>query len=395
LNTASPPHAWHILTGEYPPQSGGVADYTRLLALALVRAGDRVHLWIPPASEPPTRTEGATVHVLPDHFGWKSLPGLSRRLRRADPDATLLVQYVPHMYGMRAMNLPLAVWLRRFAPRPRWVMFHEVAFPMDAGRPWKHRLLGIVQHLMAGLVVRGADRSTIAIPRWQAVLRRCAPGCARSTVVPIPSTVALSADADAVVRVRQSLGCGPDSRVIGHFGTWGAAITASLEPVVVEVLGAMPAVSMLAVGRDSDVWYAGFVARYPDLAARIRATGNVSPERVGEYLRACDLLVQPYPDGVSCRRSSAMAGIALGRPVVTDSGPATEPVWRDERLVVAIDRNGESDTRAMVSAVVALLADPLERECLGERAERGYRDLFSIERTLEILRGPFPTSEPR
>jgi hypothetical protein len=38
---------WHILTGEYPPQPGGVSDYTRQLARALVDAGDSVEVWAP------------------------------------------------------------------------------------------------------------------------------------------------------------------------------------------------------------------------------------------------------------------------------------------------------------------------------------------------------------
>ena len=33
---------WMMLTGEYPPQVGGVADYTQQVARALVQAGDQV-----------------------------------------------------------------------------------------------------------------------------------------------------------------------------------------------------------------------------------------------------------------------------------------------------------------------------------------------------------------
>ena len=31
---------WHILTGEYPPECGGVGHYTRLVARGLAAAGD-------------------------------------------------------------------------------------------------------------------------------------------------------------------------------------------------------------------------------------------------------------------------------------------------------------------------------------------------------------------
>ena len=38
---------WHIITGEYPPQPGGVSDYTRLVAEGLAAAGDAVTVWAP------------------------------------------------------------------------------------------------------------------------------------------------------------------------------------------------------------------------------------------------------------------------------------------------------------------------------------------------------------
>ncbi|HYJ79930.1 MAG TPA: hypothetical protein VEW03_10035 [Longimicrobiaceae bacterium] len=37
--THAPP--FHLLTGEYPPQRGGVADYTRVLAEGLLAAAAR------------------------------------------------------------------------------------------------------------------------------------------------------------------------------------------------------------------------------------------------------------------------------------------------------------------------------------------------------------------
>src|SRR5262249_40199976 len=48
--------AWHLITGAYPPQPGGVSDYTHLVASGLAEAGDMVHVWCPPAAgEPPHR----------------------------------------------------------------------------------------------------------------------------------------------------------------------------------------------------------------------------------------------------------------------------------------------------------------------------------------------------
>ena len=73
---------WHVLTGEYPPVPGGVADYTQLVARGLAAAGDAVNVWTPQApwslSSPvlsPSDDDGVTVRRLPDHFGARSLAG--------------------------------------------------------------------------------------------------------------------------------------------------------------------------------------------------------------------------------------------------------------------------------------------------------------------------------
>ena len=49
-----------------------------------------------------------------------------------------------------------------------------------------------------------------------------------------------------------------------------------------------------------------------DLHSRAWASGRLSRADVAAALRACDLLLQPYPDGVTTRRTSVMAGLANG-----------------------------------------------------------------------------------
>jgi len=80
-------NCWAIVTGEYPPQLGGVSDYTRLVADALVAAGDEVHIWAPALDsagqlETVTHERGITVHRLPDHFGRHGIAALDKGLRQ-------------------------------------------------------------------------------------------------------------------------------------------------------------------------------------------------------------------------------------------------------------------------------------------------------------------------
>ncbi|MFP2934740.1 glycosyltransferase, partial [Pyxidicoccus sp. 3LG] len=108
---------------------------------------------------------------------------------------------------------------------------------------------------------------------------------------------------------------------------------------------------------------------------------------VAAHLAACDVLVQPYPDGVSARRTTAMAGLALGRPLVTNNGHLTEPMWRELGAVALVEG---TSPEPLVAATERLLADAGARTTLGERAARVYRERFSLERTVEALLRPGP-----
>ena len=73
----------HILTPEYPPATGGVADYTRLIARKLAQAGDAVHVWCPPNAERERSKPG--LNKLLDERSRIDTPHSSGR-HRADAD---------------------------------------------------------------------------------------------------------------------------------------------------------------------------------------------------------------------------------------------------------------------------------------------------------------------
>ena len=88
-----------------------MSDYTRLVAEGLAAVGDEVAVYAPPQDiGPESASLAVRVRRLPDRFGLRGLHWLGRELTRDRPDR-ILIQYVPHAFGCRAMNLPFAVWL--------------------------------------------------------------------------------------------------------------------------------------------------------------------------------------------------------------------------------------------------------------------------------------------
>src|SRR5262245_64361357 len=99
---------WNILTPEYPPQPGGVGDYTRHLARALVGAGDRVTVWAPACDAAELPADGVDIQRRSRPWSRAGLAGLDEALARSP--GILLVQYVLSGFGFRGMNAPLAGW---------------------------------------------------------------------------------------------------------------------------------------------------------------------------------------------------------------------------------------------------------------------------------------------
>ncbi|HSP78119.1 MAG TPA: glycosyltransferase family 4 protein [Myxococcaceae bacterium] len=371
---------WHLLTGEYPPQPGGVSDYTRQVAESLVHEGCTVHVWAPGD----TRQESGqpvTVHRLPEGFGLRGLRRMERELERLPGPHRLLVQYVPHAFGYKAMNVPFALWLARRRGDEVWPFFHEVCFPWGWERPWRHNVLGAVTRAMALLVTARADRLFVSTPWWKRLL----PAPPRRVPVewlPVPSNLPTTPEPRAVEATRASLGA--DAVLIGHLGTYGELIAGLLEEALPGLLRGDSRRHAVLAGRGSTRFAEELSRRHPELAGRVRALGGLPGEALATTLRACDVLLQPFPDGLSTRRSSAMAGLALGVPLVSNAGPATEALWHGSgALALAAEPTGE----AVRQVAENLLSSPETWPGLGQRAAAFYAENFSLAHTVDVLLG--------
>ncbi|NTX61221.1 glycosyltransferase [Myxococcus sp. CA051A] len=378
------PVSWHLLTGEYPPQPGGVSDYTRLVAQALVHAGQQVHVWAP--GESGAREElGVTVHRVPGLFTPMGLRHLTRELNHCPTPRRLLLQYVPHALGMKAMNVPFCAWFAARRQDERWVFFHEIVYPWKPTSPLRHQVLAGVTRVMAGMVGGAAERLFVSIPSWAEHL----PARVRHRAEwrPIPSTLPTEVPEQTREAVRLALGTGP---WLGHFGTYDPAISELLSTVLVPLLRADEHRKGLLLGRGSRRFVQELGLRHPELAPRITSRDDLAPAELSAHLSSVDLLIQPYLDGVSTRRTTSMAGLALGCPLVTQTGHLTEPFWRESRAVALAE---DTTAGALLECAEYFLAHAEERAALGARAARLYRERFTLERTVEALLHP-PGSTP-
>lgn len=382
---------WAIITGEYPPQPGGVSDYTRLVARELAGAGDNVHVWAPSCGLPDACDKGVTPHRLEHGFGVRGLRQLSREISGLPQPRRILVQYTPHGFGFKAMNLLCPMWLSRLRKEHVQLMFHEVAFPFVRCQPLRHQFLAWTTRAMALLAARGAQEVFVSVPAWGDVLRRL--GATRSSPVwlPVPSNLPDRISAQAVGAARDSLRATADATVIGHFGTYAPHQRETLTSVLPRLLSRNGHRIALLLGRGSEEFAGELTGRFAAPSGYIHATGELPAQELAAYLAGCDVLVQPYPDGVSSRRTTVMAGLALGLPIVTTEGFLSEPIWRETKAVELAPATSPDD---LAAAAETLLADPRRREELGARAKNVYATTFAVDHTIARLRRPHNAQQP-
>jgi glycosyltransferase involved in cell wall biosynthesis len=379
---------WHIITGEYPPQPGGVSDYTYVVARGLLAAGDLIDVWAPPCRGVPDAGAEIRVHRLPDHFGPRSIAAMQKTLRPS-PGDRVLVQFVPHAYGWKAMNLPLCVWLAARYRKYLSVTFHEVSYPIRRGQSLRHNFLGAVTRLMALTLARSARDVIISTPAWEPLLGRSIVHDGKVRWVPVPSNVPVVNDVAGVsaIRSRFAAARGP---LLGHFGTYGNLVADPLMQILPAILSQSGELPLLLLGRGSEAFRERLLRENPRAAGRIHAAGELSAGDLSRHISACDLFVQYYPDGITTRRTSLMALLAHGRPVVATCGPTTESVWRESDAVAMAPAD---DPPKLARLVVELVDDEVQRRRLESAAIALYDQRFALRHTIAALRRNLPAAQ--
>ncbi len=365
-----------LITGEYPPDQGGVGDFTHHLARGLIDLGHEVHVIttarpsISPSASPPV------VHRAIRRWGW----GCWRTVLRVAQENGLEVlnlQYQAAAYGMHpAIHFPPRRTLRPLLV----VTFHDLRVPYlfpKAGplRRW------VVYHL-----ARSAD-GVIATndEDFQRLLTEARPR--RLALIPIGSNIPCAPPCEydrAAERARW--GVGPDDLLLGYFGflnesKGGEELVRALALLVER---GIPAYLLMVGGQvgTSDPTNQAYAERVMGLIrelgleGRVHWTGYTTPETVSAGLLATDVCVLPYQDGISFRRGTLHACLTHGRAIVTTQPVVPLPQVRDgENMLLVPPR----DPQVLADAVLHLYRNP----DLRARLERGAAALaaeFTWER---------------
>jgi glycosyltransferase involved in cell wall biosynthesis len=281
------------------------------------------------------------------------------------------------------MNVWFCLWLASRALRGDRVelMVHEPYLEFGLG-PVRYTVMALVHRVMTMILLAASRRVWMSIPAWEERLR---PYALRRSLpmewLPVPGSI--SATGITNRRSRRQKYATDEQCLVGHFGTYGKDVSALLAARLPAILDDASQPALLLIGAGSERFRHALLARNLRWASRVHATDYVPPDDLGAFVALCDVFVQPYPDGISSRRTSAMTCLAGGRAVVTTSGHLTEPLWAASDAVLIAD---VQDPEGFVAAALHLIADANARHRVGEQGKRLYAERFSVDRTVSALR---------
>ena len=291
----------------------------------------------------------------------------------AQSDAVVL-QYNPFAYGRWGYAPWLARGLRKLKRAPQRpiiaIMVHEPFMPFSGVRAG---LMGMWQRLQLRSIRRASDVTFVSIEAWADKISHRRP---KQPTYHVPVGSALPDMRHEGVATRAELGIDERTIVLTTFATG--------HPSHMSGHVCAAAIALREAGHPVAVLNLGAGARrlkgLPK-AIRVETPGPLELTTLARMLAASDVFVSPFVDGVSCRRTTFMAGLQHALPVVATDGPLTDDLLRRHpeacRLIPVGDR------KRFAATVVELAEDPARRE----RLAQGARLLFERHFAWPVIAG--------
>jgi glycosyltransferase involved in cell wall biosynthesis len=292
-----------IVTGRSPAGSCGVEDYTQALTDALAESGVTVE-----------HVKAAGVD------GWRSVLKGSRRAK------VLHFQYPVSSWRTSLMPVAIVLICRLLGSARIMVTLHEFT------------RAHVLRRLICVALVRLAHCCVTTSKVESRALRRWTPGGREVTVIPVGNNIRVGQSALGARRGVLFFGLLAPGKGLERFLAIVSRPGGECTPSVV--------VGLPVAGGEN--WLAEMRRTYPLTVFHI----GLDAEGVSKHLSAAAIALLPYPDGISDRRTTALAALAHGLQVVSTRGSATTD--EHETIYHLVDNDDEAQDRvqALVNGLV-------------------------------------------
>ena len=343
-----------LLTGEYPPMRGGVADFTEQIARTLLMIGARPAVITSAKANLDATSIGSSsdpneVEVFPEIRRWRlaTLPMLAATIEATGAEV-LNIQYQTGAFELNPVVNLLPLYMRLRLPALKVVTtFHDLREPYILPKigPLRHLAVWLLALTSHGVILTNQEDLSV-LTKWSGEGdMRVRYGGPPAFPIPIGCNIPLG-DRATFNRAawRQRLGIGPADFLFGYFGYLNAS------KGIDDLIAAFG--TMLANGERSKLAMIGgstsdsaraernyardMRARLSDAPFRSNVvwSGYTAAHEVSANLFAIDACVLPFKAGASLRHGTLVAAIAHDVPVVTTTPPSSGEATRAYPMLV-------------------------------------------------------------
>lgn len=357
---SDPPGRVTLVAPTWPPMRCGIAPYSRNLAECLRESGLEVVV----VTDCAAGIEPGLSLVRMRDWSLTAVLRLAGRLRATKPHIIHL-QHPTRASRVRPAVYLLPLLLRLVAPRHRVVTTFHYVRPVEI-RTALLRAFFLVPAL--------ASHAIVVTTEWEArYARHILPG-KPVHVAPagLSFDMARSTDGERIAE-RRRLGLSAADFLVVYFGY--LLPNKGLETLLRAVMRTGESAKLLVIGgsyETSDAYVDGLRGLAYDLGVsdRVIWAGTVAEADVARLMSAADCAALPFHEGASLKRSTLLAALQIGLPVVTTTGPEIDSAMRDgDNLILVRPR----DVVGLTAALGRLRADPALRAGLSARGREILR----------------------
>jgi polysaccharide biosynthesis protein PslF len=383
-------------------RSGG-AEYAYRLCRRLAEAKVEVDV-LTSVIRDPMPAPGVRVHPIMRRWNWRELLRLLRVVSSCRPDV-VNIHFSGDIYHHHPMATFLPSILKRLWRRISIVTLIEYPNGAQLGpicaRLVRKGVIALVGRKNVdwgfGTLLRDSDRIVLLSQLHLDIVRRLLPSVdGKCVVIPPPPLIELSPEEDGYRKGRALLGLGAGDVLIAYYGLLypGKGIETLLEAMRL-IKSLLPRVRLILIGGANEVLLRALhrenyvdelkqLAVELDISERVMFTGYYASEsdQASLYLRATDIAVLPFDDGIMLNRSSVAAVAAHGLPIVTTRGEALEtPFIHDENVLLCRPR----DPSSLASAIERTVNDGDLRRRLRHGARKLASEWYSWSKMVDTI----------
>ena len=368
------------ITSKTPPHVCGVGDYTiNLVTHCKQQLGQDIHLIV--GTNCNSQSEPIAIHPIVENWSSSNLSTLLTQLQTANVH-TVLLQYTGFSYSLRGFNLNLISFWQQCARHfqtllivhetyNRWALKYPGTWTLNPLQKYVlHRLVRFSHHVFCGSKT------------YLQQIKQLSHQPAKLHHLPIPNNIPpLPFSALQRQNLLHHLGIAPDQIILTLFGCRVAIYQDWLMAIDRDLKAAGYSITWMLLG---DAQKINLPLQFP-----VIRPGFLNPVDLSHHLQLSDLLLMPHELGISAKRTSLMAALEHGIPVIGTQGYLTDSFFSH---LPSLKLSPDRDYHSFASQVLQALNHLPDLKQATQTTQAYYQDHLSWAVVTQTLQPYLQTS---